>query len=56
MRIGGKTWHRDLPWIVAMVLLGVVAAGFYLAEYLAAGRLPGGSSRTGGTGCKPGSS
>ena len=47
MRIGGKTWHRDLPWIVAMVLLGVVAAGFYLAEYLAAGRLPGGSSRTG---------
>ena len=47
MRIGGKTWHRDLPWIVAMVLLAVVASGFYLAEYLAAGRLPGGSSRTG---------
>lgn len=47
MRIGGKTWHRDLPWVLAMTMLAVVAAGFYLAEYLSAGRLPGGSSRTG---------
>ena len=47
MRIGGKTWPRDLPWILAIVVLAVAAVGFYLAEYLAAGQLPGGSSRTG---------
>lgn len=47
VRIGGKRWHRDLRWILATAVLATAAAGFYVAESLAAGRLQGGSSRTG---------
>jgi len=45
--IGGKTWPKDRRWIVAICLVSLVAITAYGAEWAAAGRLPGGSSRTG---------
>jgi hypothetical protein len=45
--IGGKTWPKDLRWIVGICAVTAVAAAAYGAEWSAAGRLPGGSSRTG---------
>ncbi len=47
MIIGGKTWQKDLRWIVGICAVTAVAAVAYGAEWSAAGRLPGGSSRTG---------
>lgn len=47
MIIGGKTWPKDRRWIVAITLLSLLAIGAYGLEWAAAGRLPGGSSRTG---------
>ena len=45
--IGGKTWPKDLRWIVGICAVTALAAAAYGAEWSAAGRLPGGSSRTG---------
>jgi hypothetical protein len=45
--IGGKTWPKDLRWIVGICAVAAMAAACYVAEWSAAGRLPGGSSRTG---------
>lgn len=45
--IGGRTWPRDRPWIIAITLATVAAAAWYGAEWAAAGRMPGGSSRPG---------
>ncbi len=47
MIIGGKTWPKDLRWIVGICAVTALAAAAYGAEWSAAGRLPGGSSRTG---------
>ena len=47
MIIGGKTWPKDLRWIVGISVVATVAAAAYGVEWSAAGRLPGGSSRTG---------
>jgi len=45
--IGGTTWPKDLRWIVGICAVTAVAAAAYAAEWSVAGRLPGGSSRTG---------
>ena len=47
MIIGGKTWPKDRPWIIAIAVASLAAAAAYAAEWAADGRLPGGSSRTG---------
>lgn len=47
MIIGGTTWRKDLRWIVGICAVTAMAAFAYGAEWSAAGRLPGGSSRTG---------
>ena len=47
MIIGGKTWPKDLRWIIGICLVTAATAAAYVAEWSAAGRLPGGSSRTG---------
>ncbi|MBU6275801.1 MAG: hypothetical protein KGQ61_04130 [Planctomycetes bacterium] len=47
MIIGGRTWPKDRRWIVAITLVALAAAAWYVAEWRELGRLPGGSSRVG---------
>jgi hypothetical protein len=45
--VGGKTWPRDRPWVVAISAVALLAVIAYVFEWSEEGRLPGGSSRTG---------
>jgi hypothetical protein len=45
--IGGRTWPKDRPWIIAISLATVAAVAWYGVEWATAGRMPGGSSRPG---------
>jgi hypothetical protein len=45
--IGGRTWPRDRPWVVAIILATVGAAVWYAVDWTQTGRMPGGSSRPG---------
>lgn len=47
MIIGGRTWPKDRPWIVAGLVATVAAVAWYAQEWSATGRMPGGSSRPG---------
>ena len=47
VRIGGKTWPRDRPWVILVVAATVAAAAAWGWEWTASGRMPGGSSRSG---------
>ena len=47
MIIGGRTWPRDRPWVVGIVLATAGAVAWYAADWVAQGRMPGGSSRPG---------
>lgn len=45
--IGGRTWPRDRPWVVSIVLATVAAMAWYGRVWAESGTLPGGSSRPG---------
>lgn len=47
MIIGGRTWPRDRPWVIGILVATVAAAAWYGFEWTESGRLPGGSSRPG---------
>lgn len=47
MIIGGRTWPRDRPWIIGILVAASAAAAWYGFEWAESGRLPGGSSRPG---------
>lgn len=47
MIIGGKTWPRDRPWVVAILLATAAAGAWYVQDWATTGRIPGGSSRPG---------
>lgn len=47
MRIGGRTWPRDRPWVIGITLATALAAAAWGWEWWAGGRMPGGSSRSG---------
>lgn len=47
MIIGGKTWPRDRPWVIALILATAAAAVWYGMDWSESGRMPGGSSRPG---------
>ena len=47
MIIGGRTWPRDRPWIIGILVATAAAVAWYGFEWAGSGRLPGGSSRPG---------
>lgn len=47
MIIGGRTWPKDRPWIIAVLLATAAAVAWYAQEWSVTGRMPGGSSRPG---------
>jgi len=47
VRIGGRTWPRDRPWVILIVAATIIAAAAWGWEWWSSGRMPGGSSRSG---------
>ncbi len=47
MIIGGKTWPRDRPWVIAILVATIAATAWYVQDWAATGRIPGGSSQPG---------
>ncbi len=45
--IGGKTWPRDRPWVILVLLATAAAVVWYAMDWTETGRIPGGSSRSG---------